>query len=82
VWCYANANLTRRDQAGEAMRFVEFWHPNHRHRSRVALLRFQGHSLRRTFEIEPTRHLVYHHSAARRSYAVCNRCPPANGTRL
>jgi hypothetical protein len=22
--CYANANLTRRDQAGEAMRFVEF----------------------------------------------------------
>jgi hypothetical protein len=26
VWCYANANLTRRDQAGEALRFVEFWH--------------------------------------------------------
>jgi hypothetical protein len=26
VLCYANANLTRRDQAGEAMRFVEFWH--------------------------------------------------------
>lgn len=25
VLCYANANLTRRDQAGEAMRFVEFW---------------------------------------------------------
>lgn len=24
--CYANANLTRRDQAGEVMRFVEFWH--------------------------------------------------------
>jgi hypothetical protein len=24
VLCYANANLTRRDQAGEAMRFVEF----------------------------------------------------------
>jgi hypothetical protein len=23
--CYANANLTRADQAGEAMRFVEFW---------------------------------------------------------
>jgi hypothetical protein len=26
VLCYANTNLTRRDQAGEAMRFVEFWH--------------------------------------------------------
>jgi hypothetical protein len=26
VLCYANANLTRSDQAGEAMRFVEFWH--------------------------------------------------------
>jgi hypothetical protein len=26
VWCYANANLTRRDQAGETLRFVEFWH--------------------------------------------------------
>jgi hypothetical protein len=24
--CYANANLTRSDQAGELMRFVEFWH--------------------------------------------------------
>jgi hypothetical protein len=26
VLCYANANLTRRDQAGEAMRLVELWH--------------------------------------------------------
>ena len=26
VLCYANANLTRRDQAGETLRFVEFWH--------------------------------------------------------
>jgi hypothetical protein len=26
VLCYANANLTRHDQAGELMRFVEFWH--------------------------------------------------------
>jgi hypothetical protein len=26
VLCYANANLTRRDQAGETMRFVEFWY--------------------------------------------------------
>jgi len=26
VLCYANANLTRPDQAGEAIRFVEFWH--------------------------------------------------------
>jgi hypothetical protein len=25
VLCYANANLTRPDQAGEALRFVEFW---------------------------------------------------------
>ena len=25
VLCYANANLTRRDQAGEARQFVEFW---------------------------------------------------------
>ena len=25
VLCYANANLTRADQAGELMRFVEFW---------------------------------------------------------
>jgi hypothetical protein len=24
--CYANANLTRADQAGELMRFIEFWH--------------------------------------------------------
>jgi hypothetical protein len=24
--CYANANLTRNDQPGELMRFVEFWH--------------------------------------------------------
>src|SRR6476646_1596464 len=24
--CYANANLTRTDQPGELMRFVEFWH--------------------------------------------------------
>jgi hypothetical protein len=24
--CYANANLTRADQKGEAMRFVDFWH--------------------------------------------------------
>jgi hypothetical protein len=24
--CYANANLTRADQKGESMRFVEFWH--------------------------------------------------------
>ena len=24
--CYANANLTRADQHGELMRFVEFWH--------------------------------------------------------
>lgn len=24
--CYSNANLTRRDQHGELMRFVEFWH--------------------------------------------------------
>lgn len=26
VLCYANANLTRADQAGEMLRFVEFWH--------------------------------------------------------
>lgn len=26
VLCYGNANLTRADQAGELMRFVEFWH--------------------------------------------------------
>jgi hypothetical protein len=26
VLCYANANLTRTDQSGELMRFVEFWH--------------------------------------------------------
>jgi len=26
VLCYANANLTRSDQPGELMRFVEFWH--------------------------------------------------------
>jgi hypothetical protein len=26
VLCYANADLTRGDRAGEAMRFVEFWH--------------------------------------------------------
>ena len=26
VLCYANANLTREDQAGEVLRFVEFWH--------------------------------------------------------
>ena len=25
--CYANANLTRADQAGELMRCIEFWHP-------------------------------------------------------
>ena len=24
--CYANANLTRADQSGELMRFIEFWH--------------------------------------------------------
>jgi hypothetical protein len=26
VLCYANTNLTRHDQAGELMHFVEFWH--------------------------------------------------------
>jgi hypothetical protein len=26
VLCYANANLTRDDQAGEVVRFVDFWH--------------------------------------------------------
>ena len=26
VLCYANANLTRAEQPGEVMRFVEFWH--------------------------------------------------------
>lgn len=26
VLCYANANLTRADQAGEVLRFVTFWH--------------------------------------------------------
>ncbi len=26
VLCYGNANLTRDDQAGEVLRFVEFWH--------------------------------------------------------
>jgi hypothetical protein len=26
VFCYANANLTRQDQVGEPLRFVEFWH--------------------------------------------------------
>jgi hypothetical protein len=26
VLCYANANLTRDDQAGEILRFVDFWH--------------------------------------------------------
>jgi hypothetical protein len=26
VLCYANANLTRADQSGEALRFVDFWH--------------------------------------------------------
>jgi hypothetical protein len=26
VLCYANANLTRADQAGEPLRFVDFWH--------------------------------------------------------
>jgi len=26
VICYANANLTRADQAGELMHFIEFWH--------------------------------------------------------
>jgi len=26
VVCYANANLTRADQAGELMHFIEFWH--------------------------------------------------------
>jgi hypothetical protein len=26
VFCYANANLTREEQAGEVLRFVDFWH--------------------------------------------------------
>src|SRR5262249_48820053 len=26
VLCYANANLTRDDQAGEVLHFVDFWH--------------------------------------------------------
>jgi hypothetical protein len=26
VFCYANANLTRDEQSGEVLRFVEFWH--------------------------------------------------------
>jgi hypothetical protein len=26
VFCYANANLTRAEQPGEVLRFVEFWH--------------------------------------------------------
>jgi hypothetical protein len=26
MFCYANANLTREEQAGEVLRFVEFWH--------------------------------------------------------
>jgi hypothetical protein len=26
VFCYANANLTRQDQAGEPLHFVQFWH--------------------------------------------------------
>jgi hypothetical protein len=26
VFCYANANLTRTEQAGEVLRFVDFWH--------------------------------------------------------
>ena len=26
VFCYANANLTRDEQAGEVLRFVDFWH--------------------------------------------------------
>jgi hypothetical protein len=26
LFCYANANLTRVEQAGEVLRFVEFWH--------------------------------------------------------
>lgn len=26
VFCYANANLTRDEQPGEVLRFVEFWH--------------------------------------------------------
>jgi len=26
VFCYANANLTRTDQTGEIIRFVDFWH--------------------------------------------------------
>ena len=34
VLCYANANLTRADQPGELMRFVEFWHGADRARSR------------------------------------------------
>jgi hypothetical protein len=69
--CYANANLTRRDQAGEAMRFVEFWHeitgadPEWLYLDSKPVLRYRrGCTLWGTVEAEPTRHLVHHPPAA------------------
>ena len=58
VLCYANANLTRADQAGEVLRFVEFWHSLAGHDPQWLVLRLQGGPLCRTVAREPAWHLV------------------------
>ena len=79
--CYANANLTRADQAGEVMRFVEFWHEVAGHDPRVAVLRLQGDPLPRTEAAERQGHSLRHHPPARCGGGPppAEGCPPATG---
>ena len=63
--CYANANLTRADQNGELMRFVEFWHTIMGSDPQWLYLRFQAHRLPGTVARQPTRHPLHHHSSSR-----------------
>ena len=79
VLCYANANLTRADQPGELMRFVEFWHDLTGPRPAVAVLRLQGGALRRAVAAQPAGHLVRDDPprGAAACSAACGRLPAA-----
>jgi hypothetical protein len=81
VLCYANANLTRTDQPGERMRFVEFWHAI---TGRDPQWLYFDSKLVPDAELARVnaRHIwfVTIRRRGRPSCGVCGRCPPRTGT--
>ena len=53
---YANADITKAEQAREIIAFADYWHTRHRHRPRTAGLRLPADHLHRARRTDRPRH--------------------------